>query len=144
MWMTLRGGGGGGVNLNRSRLRSILKGTVRIKMNWKDYQTVGHPKYEPRVGKGLFGIRLLILHYKFQFSKSIKSSVFRIFLNLTHSLGKISLSQNAQRSQKGRVKRCQNSLQVYPRLKSVTFLSRLSRQLCILCIPSHIFVYFIP
>ena len=140
MWMTLRGGG---VNLNRSRLRSILKGTVRIKMDWKDYQTVGHPKYEPRVGKGLFGIRLLI-HYKFQFSKSIKSSVFRIFLNLIHSLGKISLSQNAQRSQKGRVMRCQNSLQVYPRLKSVTFLSRLSRQLCILCIPSHIFVYFIP
>ena len=38
--------------------------------------------------RGLFGIRLLILHFKFQFSKSIKSSTFHIFLNLTYPLRK--------------------------------------------------------
>ena len=32
--------------------------------------------------------RLLILHFKFQFSKSIKSSTFHIFLNLTYPLRK--------------------------------------------------------
>ena len=55
-------------------------------MGWKHYQTVDHPKREPQVGSGLFGIRLLILHFKFQFSKSIKSSTFHIFLNLTYPL----------------------------------------------------------
>ena len=38
-------------------------------MGWKRYQTVDHAKWEPQVGSGLFGIRLLILHFKFQFSK---------------------------------------------------------------------------
>ena len=52
-------------------------------MGWKHYQTIDHPKREPQVGSGLFGIRLLILHFQFQFSKSIKSSTFHIFLNLT-------------------------------------------------------------
>ena len=48
---------------------------------------------------GLFGIRLLILHFKFQFTKSIKSSTFHISLSLTRSLSPgasiphISLSQ---------------------------------------------------
>ena len=119
-------------------------------MDSKLYQTVDHPKWEPQVARGLFGIRLLILHYKFQFSKSIKSSMFRIFLNLTYSLRKnISFpkcpkitrkfTQNRQTVvmvisreiliallktwprywQKGRAKRCQNSLQVYPRLKQL-------------------------
>ena len=37
---------------------------------------------------GLFGIRILILHFKFQFSKSIKSSIFHIFLDLTYPLRK--------------------------------------------------------
>ena len=41
-----------------------------------------------QVGRGLFGIRLLIPHFKFQFSKSIKSSTFHIFLNLTYPLRK--------------------------------------------------------
>ena len=54
----------------------------------------------PQVGRGLFCIRLLILHFKFQFSKSIKFSMFHIFLNLTYSLRKISLSQNVQKSPK--------------------------------------------
>ena len=52
-------------------------------MVWKHYQTIDHPKREPQVGIGLFGIRLLILHFKFQFAKSIKSSTFHIFLNLS-------------------------------------------------------------
>ena len=45
-------------------------------------------KREPQVARGLFGIRLLILDLKFQFSKSIKSSTFHIFLNLTYPLRK--------------------------------------------------------
>ena len=60
-------------------------------MGWKHYQTVDHPKREPQVGSGLFGIRLLILHFKFQFTKSS---------NLTYPLRKISLSKNAQKSPK--------------------------------------------
>ena len=57
-------------------------------MSWKHYQTVDHPKREPQVDSGLFGIRLLILHFKFQFIKSIKSSTFHISLNLTYPLRK--------------------------------------------------------
>ena len=57
-------------------------------MGWKHYQTVDFPKREPQVGRGLFGIRLLILHFKFQLSKSIKSSTSHIFLNLTYPLRK--------------------------------------------------------
>ena len=58
-------------------------------MRWKHYQTVDHPKREPQVGRGLFGIRLLIPHFKFQFSKSIgKCSIFHIFLNLNYPLRK--------------------------------------------------------
>ena len=45
-------------------------------------------KREPQVGRGLSGVRLLILHFKFQFSKSIISSTFHIFLNLTYPLRK--------------------------------------------------------
>ena len=69
-------------------------------MGWKHYQTVDQPKTEPQVGSRLFGICLLILHFKFQFSKSIKSSTFHIFLNLTYPLRKKSLSKNAQKSLK--------------------------------------------
>ena len=66
-------------------------------MDWKHYQTDDPLQKEPQVGRGLFGIRLLILHFKFQFSKSIKSSTFHIFLNLTYLLRKKkSLSQNTQ------------------------------------------------
>ena len=57
-------------------------------MGGKHYQTVDHPKIEPQVGSGLFGIRLLIFHFKFQFTKSIKSSTFHISLNLTYPLRK--------------------------------------------------------
>ena len=61
---------------------------LKCRLSWKHYQTVDHHKREPLVGRGLFGIRLLILHFKFQFSRSIKSSTFHIFLNLTYPLRK--------------------------------------------------------
>ena len=54
----------------------------------KHYQTVDPLQKESQVGRGLFGIRVLILHVKFQFSKSVKSSTFHIFLNLTNPLRK--------------------------------------------------------
>ena len=57
-------------------------------MGWEHYQTVDTLKNEPQVRRGLFVFRLLILHFKFQFSKSIKSSRFHNFLKLTYSLGK--------------------------------------------------------
>ena len=57
-------------------------------MGQEHYQTVDHLKKEPQVGRGLFAVRLLILHLKFQFSKSIKSSTFHIFLNLTYPFRK--------------------------------------------------------
>ena len=53
-----------------------------LKLGWKQHQTVDPPKESPRLVGGLFGIRLLLLHFKFQFSKSIKSSAFHIFLSL--------------------------------------------------------------
>ena len=57
-------------------------------MGWEYYQTVDPLEKEPQSCRGLFGVRLLILHFKFEFSKSIKSSTFHIFLNLTYSLRK--------------------------------------------------------
>ena len=42
----------------------------------------------PQVGRGLFGVHLLILHFKFQFSKSIKSWTFHILRNLAGTLMK--------------------------------------------------------
>ena len=75
--------------MNRREISSdIKKEIVRIKMGWKHYQTVDSRKREPQVVRGLFGIRLLILHFKFQFSKSIKSSTFHTFLNFTYPLRK--------------------------------------------------------
>ena len=57
-------------------------------MGWEPYQTVDPLEKEPQVCRGLFGVRLLILHFKIQFFKSIKSSTFHIFLNLTYPLRK--------------------------------------------------------
>ena len=59
-----------------------------IEIGLKQYQTVDRLQKESEVGRGLFGIRILILHFKFQFSKSVKSSTFHIFLNLTYPLRK--------------------------------------------------------
>ena len=69
-------------------------------MGWKHYQTVDKPKWKRQVGRGLFGIRLLILHFKFQFSKYIFND-FSYFLQFNPSFEKeISLSQNVQKSPK--------------------------------------------
>ena len=51
-------------------------------MGWEHFQTVDPPKESPRLLGDCFGVHLLILHLKFQFTKSIKSSTFHIFLNL--------------------------------------------------------------
>ena len=72
--------------------KRATKPIIRIKIGWKHYQTVNHTKWEPQVGRGLSGIRLQILHIKFQFSKSIKSSTFHIFLNLIYPLRKKNIS----------------------------------------------------
>ena len=128
-------------------------------MGWKHYQRVDPPlsppppppkspkKREPQVGRGLFGVHLLILHFKFQFFKSIISSTFHIYLNLNYPFRKkylfpkmhekdhpkiytkpqtpvneISigiwrcLKPDRDNLQKGRVRRRQNSLHVYPTL----------------------------
>ena len=62
-------------------------------MGWEHYQTVDPPPTEKRrenqVGRGLLDVHLLILHFKFQFSKFIKSSTVHIFLNVTYQLRKI-------------------------------------------------------
>ena len=71
-------------------------------MGWKHCQTVDNPKWEPQAGRGPFGIRLLILHFKFKFSKSIKSLTYHIFFNLTYPLRKKKslFRKNAQKSLK--------------------------------------------
>ena len=45
-----------------------------------------------RVGRGLFGVRLLIVHFKFQFSKSIKSPTLHIVLTFILSFKKENIS----------------------------------------------------
>ena len=70
-------------------------------MGWEPYQTADPLEKEPQVCRGLFGFRLLILHFKIQFFKSIKPSTFHIFLDLTYPLRKKkSRSQNVQKSSK--------------------------------------------
>ena len=43
-------------------------------MGYKHYQTAEPPPTNLGLSLGLFGVHLLIIHFKFQFSKSIKSS----------------------------------------------------------------------
>ena len=57
-------------------------------MRWKHYQTDTTPNESPRLVGDCFVSVYLIPHFKFQFSKSIKSSTFHIFLNLTYPLRK--------------------------------------------------------
>ena len=59
------------------KLEVIFKGILKWVGNTTRQFT---PKREPQVGRGLFGVHLLIPHFKFQLSKSIKSSTFHIFL----------------------------------------------------------------
>ena len=72
--------------MKTSEIRSnIERELLGLNWNWKHYH----------------GIRLLILHFKFQFSKSIKSSTFHIFLNLTYPLRKnISFPKHPKITQK--------------------------------------------
>ena len=132
--------------MNRSDIWSIIKkGIVQIKMGWKHYQTIRAPGWWRTVWYPSTNS---------SFSKSIKSLIFHIFLNLTYSLRKnISFPKcpkitknlhktalgaygNKQRDlallktwprycQKGRVKRRQNSLLVYPRLNLNLFVFRI-------------------
>ena len=70
-------------------------------MGWKHYQTVEPHKKEPQVVRELFGVHLPIIHFKFQFSKSIKSSTFHIFPSSTYPLRKnISLPKCPKNHQK--------------------------------------------
>ena len=65
---------------------------VRIKMGWKHYQTVDPRKGEPQVARVLFGIRLLILHFKFhqifnisyfpQFKEGVNVNLSEILVSL--------------------------------------------------------------
>ena len=73
--------------MNTSEIWSnIERELLGLKWIGNTTKTVDPLQKEPQVGRGLFGIRLLILHFKFQFSKSIKPSTFHIFLNLTYPL----------------------------------------------------------
>ena len=69
-------------------------------MRWEHYHTVDPLEKEPQVHRGLFGVRLLILHFKFQFSKPTLSLTFHLFLNLTYPLRKKSHSKNVQKAPK--------------------------------------------
>ena len=74
--------------MNRSEIWSKIEREL-LRLKWVGNTTRElTPKREPQVGRGLFGIRLLILHFRNQCSKSIKSSTFHIFLFLTYPLGK--------------------------------------------------------
>ena len=83
--------------MNRREIRSdIKKEIVRIKLGWKHYQTVDPRKRKSLVARGLFGIRLLILHFSiFQIHQIFNISYFPQF-NL--SFEKKYLPQNAQKS----------------------------------------------
>ena len=76
-----------GVQVNRSEIWGNIKGEL-LGLKWVGNTILPDswpPKRELQVGSRLFGIRLLILHFKFQLSK------FHIFLNLTHPLRKKTL-----------------------------------------------------
>ena len=74
--------------MNRSEIWSIIKRELLGLKSVGNTTRQSTPKREQQVGMGLFGVHLLIHHFKFQFSKSIKSSTFYIFLNLTYPLRK--------------------------------------------------------
>ena len=93
--------------MNRSEIWSAIKMEL-LGLKWVGNTTrqLTHPhshfKREPQAGRELFGVYLLILHFKsVQFSKSIKSSTFQYFSQFNLSFQKtIYLSQNAQKSPK--------------------------------------------
>ena len=65
-------------------------------MRWH-YQTVDPLKREPQIGRGLFAVRLLILHFKFQFSKSIISLLVFNFTSIPEDSKRYSISMSAHR-----------------------------------------------
>ena len=70
-------------------------------MGCEYYQTVDPLEKEPQVGRGLFGVHLLILHFKFQFSPIFEIFNISYFPQLHLSFKKkISPSQNAQKPSK--------------------------------------------
>ena len=110
-------------------------------MRWKHYQTVDLPKWEAQVGKGLFGIRPLIItsHFNIPNPPNLQRFIFssinlsiekkNLFPKMLKNLQKLPnsgygykhrdlalLETRARYWQKGRVKRRQHSLHVYPRL----------------------------
>ena len=93
-------------------------------MGWKHYQTVYHPKWEPQVVRGLFGIRVLILHFKFQFFQihqifNISNSYFPQFTPSFEK--KISPSQDVQKSPKNLLKITKRWLMKWAERFSVRF-----------------------
>ena len=75
--------------MNRSEIWSNIKRKL-LGLKWVRNTTPPppHKKREPQIGRGLFGVHLLILHFRFQFSKSIKTSTFHTFLSLTYPFRK--------------------------------------------------------
>ena len=85
---------------NENKLGTKARATVIIR-GTSLARELTSPNESPRLVGGLFGIRLLILQFNFQFSKSIKSSTFHIFLNLTYPLRKnISFPKHPKITQK--------------------------------------------
>ena len=78
-----------GVQVNRGEIWSNFKKEL-LGLKWVGNATrqLTTPKESPRLVAYRLVSAFLILHFKFQFSKSIKSSTFHIFLNLTCPLRK--------------------------------------------------------
>ena len=90
-----------GFHLNRNEIWSRFKRELlRLERVWNTFRQLTPSKESPRlVGDCL--VSVLILYFKFQFSKSSKPSTIHIFLNLAYPFRrKICLSQNAQKSPK--------------------------------------------
>ena len=95
---------------------------------------LGYPRPDPRLDSRPYNWGL-ILHFKFQFSKSIKSSIFHIFLILTYPLRKISLSQNAQKFTQNRQTTKENTeliklLHITLIIKILTYKTKVIYKLC--------------
>ena len=70
--------------MTRSEIRLKWVGNSTRQLTAPSPSTAPPPpqkKGEPRVGRGLFGVHLLIPHFKFQFSISIKSSILVSFFD---------------------------------------------------------------
>ena len=77
----------GGLDLIRTEIWNRFKREL-LRLKWVGNTTRRLTPSKERVRRRLFGVRLLILHFIFQFSKSIQTSTFHIFFNLTYHLRK--------------------------------------------------------